>query len=231
MQHEIFRSDRELAENIMTLTGTVISRMVKDGKGEQVPEFISWPSKVEDGFLDYLLNGGKFKIYSCDEYKQCLNVTLIEKTIERKKSWIGKINGIIDRVQKKIIEDKEGLNGEEKELMTRIDCPIWRIISVLTAYQGNNAPISIWGISDIVATDLLIMYIKDCISFLREGAETYRMKKIYCDQVDRFIDNLKYVEKTIQGYELKNSDRLSRRLELIEKIDMIEESLMREIKF
>jgi len=231
MQHDIFRNDKELAQNMMTLTGTFISKMVESDDLDQRLTFIPWPSKAEDGFLQYLLRGGKYTVYECDESKQCLNIRVVEKYIRPRNAWIEKVNQTLLTIQDKVLKDTGELTQEEKNFITRTELPVYRIINVLVAYQGSDMPISTWGLADIIATDLLLMYIKDCIGFIREGAAKYGAQTMYCVEVDRFIEDLKDVEEVIRSYERQNADRFFRKLELVEKIDLIEEKLMSEIRF
>lgn len=84
--------DKELAEMVMSLTGTLI--IDKDGRVTHVPSLAASPQ-----FIQTLLTGGQgAKRWRCEEEVACLKVNLIDFTLPESATLTAQVRSLIERV-------------------------------------------------------------------------------------------------------------------------------------
>ncbi|HEY4832887.1 MAG TPA: conjugal transfer protein TraH, partial [Waddliaceae bacterium] len=224
--------DKELAEFFMSLMGTIIFRKEnKNGKSETIGEIK--PSKISDeSFLQTLIEGGKTTIYKCNDLKTdkyCLVVKEIEIEFSSSNSWLGRIRNQLIEIQEKILADTE-LSADEQALLAKSRLPLYKIINVLTAYKKGTCPVDLYHVSEIVAMDLLMQFLREAIEIVREGAVQFKNEKIYGgSEIDDYIEELKHVERKVSYYETRSMQLFEREFLIIQKIQLIEEQLRTEL--
>ena len=140
----------------MSVTGTVV---VRSENGKEVIKY--YPSKVQNAsLLKILLEGGTGTIYKCKDANQCLFVEEKEMTIAAGDAWIGKIQGLLLAIQNKILDDEE-LDESEKSFLAKSNLPLYKIVSVISAYKDRISPIDLYQLADVVAMDMLAQCLKD----------------------------------------------------------------------
>lgn len=105
------------------------------------------------------------------------------------------------------------------------------MITILAVYQGSDSPVDAWGLAEIIATDTLINIIQQNIDLLKESLKKQSYVQDYSDEVEKFINHVNNVKMRLRILEDRNNEKLYRKLEIIEKIDLIEDKLMSEIRF
>lgn len=105
-QQSAFAGQTDLAELLMTITGTVVS---VDGKSKILPSRIT-----NQSFLKSLLEGGEGSIYRCDSHKQCLTVKEESIIFSGGNSWTGKVQKNLITIQEKILNDEELSSSDYK---------------------------------------------------------------------------------------------------------------------
>lgn len=230
MKQDFFKSDKDLAEQIMTMTGTFVSGSKQDKQGDLVfvPEW--FPAKLDSGFLDYLLYGGEFEVYECEDRNKCLKIRKAKKKINLSSSWVAKVNEIIKGIQEKILKDLP-LTNFEVDFISQSELPVYRVITILSVYQGSDSPVDAWGLAEIIATDTLINVIQQHIDLMKESLKKQSYVQDYSDEVEKFISHVNNIKMRLRILEDRNNEKLYRKLEIIEKIDLIEDKLMSEIRF
>lgn len=216
---------KELSEEIMSLTGTIIVRKNKSNSIE------SWPSRVYDeSFLQILLEGGETQIYQCigKEKKNCLSVQMSKLKIKPEESWKGRIKKALASIQQKILDDKE-LDTQEIDLLSKSRVPLFKIVNVLTAYRRSTSPVSLYEVADIVGTEMLIQYLREIIGSIRLAATQLERAQIYDFDIKGFIDELDRVEIFVSKYEERNYQRLEAENQLIQKIEAIEKKIASQV--
>lgn len=216
---------KSIKELLMSLMGTIVV------KREETIDIERWPSKVEDEtFLKVLLEGGQAVGYSCgiDPKKKCLMVVEKPLKIDPSNAWIGKVKDKLVGMQNKILSDTE-LDQQEKELLEKSRLPLYKIVNVLTAYKKGYCPIDLYQIADIVAMDLLIQFLKESISIVREGCTHLRREQMFASSVDDYLNELERVEQSIRYYETRAMNQMEREFQMMQKIDMIENQIASEL--
>jgi conjugative transfer pilus assembly protein TraH len=224
-KQKLLAEDKELSEMFMTLMGTLIKRK----KSSTVYE--KYPSQVQkESFLASLINGGEINIYTCEKGdKKCLNIKETRKVIPSHESWSGKIYQLMTGIQDKIFKDEE-LDESQKNILSKSKLPLYKVVNVLSAYKKGACPIDILQLSEIVATDLLLQYLRECIFVVREGSEQLRRPQMFVQELDEYIKDLDRTEKTLRFYESKTSRQFEQEFLLIQKVQMLEEQISSELR-
>ncbi|MCH9625623.1 MAG: hypothetical protein S4CHLAM123_07990 [Chlamydiales bacterium] len=217
-------NDQELAELFMTLIGTVVL-----SKEDKETRFRRMSSKIQDEtFLKTLLEGGELNVYGCGRKKDCLVLHENKIHLTPEKSWTGKIQKELLKMQEKILSDVE-LSENEKDLLNKSNLPLYKIINVLTAYRHGYCPIDLYQISEIVAMDLLSKFLKEAIQLVREGCYQLKQSQMYSDQIDDFLVDLERVEKTVHYYETRSARLMEQEFQLMQKVQLLEQQIASEI--
>lgn len=222
------KHDQDLAELMMTITGTVIVRT--DELGDEENEV--YPSKISDeAFLKFLLEGGRTHIYRCKDRlaksNKCLMLDVEEIVLDKQDSWLGKVQRELEEIQIHILHDEE-LTESQKDFLTRTRLPLYKVVNVLTAYRQGYCPVDLYHIADLVATDLLIQYLKENVTAIREGCQQLHKGAIYDFEIQSFLNELKRAEDIVRHYELKERI-LEREYQLVQKIEILEEKISSQI--
>jgi conjugative transfer pilus assembly protein TraH len=217
--------NKDMAEMLMTLMGTLIKKT--EGKAL----FENYPSLIEnEGSLSSLINGGDIKVYTCaNKDKKCLTIKEIQKTISPKDSWSGKLETILDAIQDKILKDEE-LDENEKNVLAKSRLPLYKIVNVLTAYKERRCPIDLLKVAELVSTDLLLYYLRECIVIVREGVEQLRRIQMSSQEIDEYLKTLDRIERTIRYYESHNQNNFQKEFMLSEEIRILEEKIAEEVR-
>lgn len=223
-QQSFLAGNKSLAELFMTVTGTVI---VKDVDGYQNIEIL--PSKITDeSLLKAILEGGSCPIYVCDDAKQCLGVSSSVTQFGQEGSWTGKVQSILITIQEKILMDEE-LSQSERDFLAASSLPLYKIVNVLTAHRHGRCPIDLINIADIVAMDMLMQFLKEGIEVIRAGCQPLRAQQMYAEQIDEYVANLDRIRREIQYYETHAMQKMEKELEIMKKIEILEQQIALEL--
>jgi len=217
--------NKKFAEEIMSLTGTIIVR------NKETSTIEHWPSRVYDeSFLQILLEGGTTKIYQCmgKDKKSCLSIVMQDLTISPGQSWKGRIKQALSAIQQKILADT-ALSNEEIDLLSKSRLPLFKIVNILTAYQRQTSPVSLYEVADIVGTEMLIQYLREIIGTMRLAAIQLERGQMYDFDIKSFIEELDRVEGFVSRYEERNYQRLEAENQLMHKIDTLEQKIASQV--
>ena len=222
-------NDESLSEFFMSLMGTIIFR--KDEKNGTIGEIKS--SKISDeSFLQALMEGGKTTLYVCQNLKtdkHCLVVVDKEIDCSTSSSWLGRVRDQLIQIQDKILADAE-LSEDEKGLLAKSRLPLYKIVNVLTAYKKGSCPVDLYQVSEVVAMDLLMQFLREAIELVREGTLQFKNEQMYSGgEIDDYLEELKHVEKKVHYYETRSMQLFEREFLLIQKVQLIEEQLRAEL--
>lgn len=221
-QQSLLSSQNDLAELFMTITGTII---------EVDRKKTFFPSRIgNELFLKVLLEGGTGTIYRCDNSKQCLVIKEDNLTISPENSWVGKVQAILIEIQNKIINDEE-LEEKEKALLATSSLPLYKIVNVLTSYKHGICPIDLINIADIVAMDMLLQCLKEGLEVIRNGCNQLKIQQMFVNEIEDYMNNLNRVENEIKYYETRTLRRMEHEMEIMRKMQMLEEQIAIELGF
>lgn len=212
--------DSSFAELLMTLMGTVV---VHDEEADVFPSKAS-----EESFIQTLVDGGENTIYHCDERKQCLNVTPASLFIAQTESWAGRVQDLLLSIQKKILTDEE-LTDSEIELITKSRIPLYKYISILTAFKKSVCPVEIKQMAEVVAMDILSRFLRDSLESVRMSCLILRENVAFAEKIDNYVASLDYVERSLSHYELRSSRLMEQEHSVFVKMDMLEKYIAKEL--
>ena len=131
-----YEHDTELAEMIMSLVGTVISK--KDRDNYKVT-FID-PKADEDGYLEAYLHGGNTTKLVCDETDKCLSLRNREHIITPENSLSRLIMKNINSMKAKYLSEEPFSTSELVFLSDSVNLPVYKYIQI-TASSGTHWPL------------------------------------------------------------------------------------------
>ena len=156
-------SDNELAELLMSLSGTIIVRTGQDGN----PKMIPLESLTSDRHLiKAVLHGGNAEIYSCDEYTKCLRPTLKTITIGDDHALINQVSNMISQLNVAVVSDSGTLSPSVRGFLEMTPIPILKFISN-EAELGQ--PLDTTQYSEVIAISLLDQYFLENITLVKEA--------------------------------------------------------------
>ena len=155
--------DRELAEYVMTLVGTII----------YVPPTDSDPGKFQplsgdtsSTLVTALLDGataGSVQIYRCDDEVKCLNPSLAPLSVPVAKAIRPRVTALIDGMVDAIRTDT-AITPAQKELLQIASVPLYKILTVQAAYSRGLATDDRATLAEIASIDLLYAILDQLMS-------------------------------------------------------------------
>ena len=216
-----FANNPELAEFLMSLSGTMVFKrnLAKDDlKGE----LVSYPSLVkQENFLNVLLNGGTTKLYRCKERNKCLD-------IQDDKVVISAENGLVSQISKilhKLIEAKKNntkLDEDIQQFLQLSNLPIDKMVEVYMAYMGSSAEFMISKYAEVIALDLLFQYLEVHLSQVIRAIDSVQHEN---EIVKNFLQGVKEAEQQLIERERQTHLRLTTTLQMTQETKLIEEKL------
>ncbi len=221
-KNPLFASDRQLAELVMTLTGTVI--VTAPANDDASPTFAYHGHKADtDQLIGALLEGGNATINHCFDSEKCLSVNP-NYTLA-----IPKISAFSERVRKTLegIEDKVDTNGslnaQEQALLKTTNIPIYKVVNVMSAYQGKLATLSLTQYSDLIALDILYRFISDLIREIERGGTALVLAD---DQIIKdWREGLQAARRALRVKMAAVSGNFQKTLSIVEKASQLEKTL------
>jgi conjugative transfer pilus assembly protein TraH len=217
--------NEKLAQEIMSLTGTVVIRKDKTTVIEH------WPSRIYDeSFLQILLEGGTTEVYQCSEMnkKDCLALKTQSITISPEQAWKGRIKQALSRIQQNILQDQE-LSADQIDLLSKSRLPLFKIVNILTAYKRETSPLSLYEVAEVVGVEMLTQYLHEVIGNMRLAILQIESAQMYDFDIEKYLEELNRVEQMVNRYEEHNHRRLELENQLILKIDVLEKKIASQI--
>ena len=155
--------DRDLAEYVMTLVGTIIYVPPKDSDpGRFQPIAGDMLSTLVTSLLDGT-SGGAVNVWHCDTEQECLNPTLAPLSVPAAKALRPRVRALIDGMVG-AIRDDTAITPEQKELLQVASVPLYKILTVQAAYARGLATDDRETLAEITAIDLLYAVLDQMVS-------------------------------------------------------------------
>jgi conjugative transfer pilus assembly protein TraH len=212
-------SNQELAEMMMSLTGTII--FDKEGHATNIPAM-----GVNSGLIDVLignLNGDSHKaqIWHCDETVHCLHVTQADFTIPAEKSLSGRIRKKIHELDEKIKNDTPQDKSDEA-FLSITPIPVFKFLTVLNNTQYGNAAVDMSDYSTLIAQDMMQHYLSELFSQLSNATQGSSIPEDLLKSIEKRIDS---ASMKIAAIDPLVSQKLTQKLALINNIVRVEKQL------
>lgn len=222
LQSKSFLStDTELAEMVMSLTGTLII-----DKQEVVTNVSSLAGSPD--LINALIGGshssGRAKIWRCTDAgstNQCMKVQLKEITIPEHKSLTYRVHQIIQSINEKLKQDEKP-SPQEINFLSLTSIPVMKFLTVLNSTQYGKASVDMDDYAMLIAQDLLQNYFSE---LLQEIANATAGSELNEDLVKAIENRIKKANQTIASLVPKVGRKLQEKLTLIEHVARIEKQV------
>lgn len=212
----------ELAELIMTLSGTII--ITAPASDDDQPTFKYINSWADDGkVLDALFTGGTLHALVCDEPDKCLNPVLQTKTIAEADSMYGYVDEMIETLRQRL-DDDAALQDAELAFLNRMTIPVYKILQVEQQYgAAGSAVVDDRQMKELIALDLLYGFVEKNIKNMR-GAMS--QLKLGDDQhLKDFTEQLQAARLAVRGRKLDEANRGVSAFRMIQRVQYLEKRI------
>ncbi|HHF7365615.1 TPA: conjugal transfer protein TraH [Legionella bozemanae] len=214
-------SDRELAEMVMSLTGTLI--IDKEGKVTNVPSLAGNADLINA--LIGTGNGARTaKIWRCKDTgsnSQCMQLGLQDITVPENSTLTYKVREIIRTINTKLISDEKPGN-RELNFLSMTSLPVMKFLSVLNSMHYGSSAVDIEEYSMLIAQDLLTNYLTE---LLREVSVATAGSELNTDLVKEIQKRINEAITRVASIDPKVGRKLQEKLTLIERMAQIEKQV------
>ena len=164
--------DRELAEYVMTMVGTIIYVPSTDSDpGRFQPLTGDTSSTLVTALLDGT-SAGEVQVYHCDTEDQCLNPALASLSVPTAKALRPRVTALIDGMVEAIRADT-AISPEQKELLQISSIPLYKILTVQAAYARGLSTDDRSTLAEIAAIDLLYAILDQLVSEVAKSKASF----------------------------------------------------------
>ncbi len=217
--------DVELAEMVMSLTGTLIIN--QQGKVTVVPSLAG-----SAHFIEALLGGknasSELQMWRCSDESpgtSCLSVSLKKMDITKDKTLTARVRTMIESVDEKLKKDEANTDAEKNFLKLTV-FPILKFLAVLNSTHYNDAAVEIEGYSTLIAEDLLQHYLS---GLLQDVANATAGSELNEDLVRDIQKRIREASHEIALADPKIARKLQEKSILISRMSEIEKQLAGEL--
>jgi conjugative transfer pilus assembly protein TraH len=230
-KNPLFSGDNELAEFMMSLSGTVI--ISKNGTGDDAPVTYNppLPSLMDtnsNNLIKALLETGTVTIYRCDTFDEdgCLHPTPDGKiNINSDKAFGNRIKTLLEDMVNKIIDDK-AITPEEIGLLQSTSLPIYKMLNVQVAFAKDKDFLQITNYAEAIATDILYQYLEQSLQVIRNSVAASQspdeMLAKLQPNIDKELDFLRSEQKDAYT-------RMATSIQMIQNTQVIERMMAGEL--
>lgn len=220
-KNAFLNGDVELAEMVMSLTGTLI--IDKAGKVKVVPSLAS-----STHFIQSLLGGNHSasneQMWRCSDESAgttCMDVSLKKMNVTEAQTLTARVRTIIESLDTKLKND-EAKTAEEENFLNLTIFPIMKFLAVLNSTHYNDAAVEIEGYSTLIAEDLLQHYLS---GLLQDVANATAGSDLNEDLVRDIQARIRDANREIASVDPKIARKLQEKIALISRMGEIEKQL------
>lgn len=224
-----------IANILMTITGTIIINSITSNQETKSVEdkikntYQVIPPKIfEEDFLKKLMEGGTVKLYACRDKEDCLNVVEQEFDLSKEEGWISLTKNAILRIREHIIKDVP-LTPDLISFIDSTEIPVLRFLVASIAYHHGESILSLYSWIELAALDNLLKFIRDIVESIKETTHGMLATTANNAGIKEYILQLDRVEEKIRSYETKSKDRQNQELQVIQKLEWIEEQMRQDL--
>ncbi|WP_412755609.1 conjugal transfer protein TraH [Legionella longbeachae] len=214
-------SDKELAEMVMSLTGTLI--IDKESKVTNVPSLAG-----NADLINALIGTGQgmhtAKIWRCKDAgpnSQCMQVSLQDITIQDTSTLTYKVREIIRTINTKLLDDEKPGN-RELNFLSMTSLPVMKFLSVSNSMHYGSRAVDIEEYSMLIAQDLLTNYLTE---LLKEVNVATAGSELNADLIKEIQKRINEATTRVSSIDPKVGRKLQEKLTLIERMAQIEKQV------
>lgn len=211
-KNSFLSSNRELAELLMTLSGTEIY----DANGSVT---ILTGSSDNRTLIKALMYGGSAPTYHCDEENSCLRPSLSTITIPSSNSLVSQVQNLVTGLSEKVKND-QALTDQEKGFLNAESIPILKFITVLQSLHQGISTQDLLSYSELMAKDLLKQYLTENLQLVKQSLTTvdYPNKK-------ELLHNIQEAMLSVDRLTLSTHHDLQQTMALVKNMRLLEREL------
>lgn len=182
--------DTQLAEMIMSLTGTVIYPLASNDDAAVTATTKPPTIKADnDNHLRAFMVGGDITIYRCDTTGLfgCLNPTEQTITIPPNQGYATRVtrllDGMIDAMQ-----TESPMSAEQLALLNETSLPVYKMLNVATAYSPVYAQNWKANYADAIALDLIYQYFKSLTAVVDDAVGLLQLEETLAEEFRRRVN-------------------------------------------
>ena len=191
---------KERIEDLMSLSGTLISKPNEDDKGGIT--LIHKNSLIKDSKLIeaklYGAAGNSIKLYQCTDKDKCIALGFKNESMTQEQSYLVLIRKLITSIAEKLMEETAGatvaLTDDEKHVVQTSSVPIISIISLETALKGNGIGLATEEYAELVAFDYLISYLDSMLDEVYKALATLEYSQMDSEHIKNFKEEIRYIK-------------------------------------
>jgi conjugative transfer pilus assembly protein TraH len=191
---------KERIEDLMSLSGTLISKPNDDGKGGVTlthKNSLIKDSKLLESKL-YGADGNTIKLYQCSDNTKCINLGFKTEPMSQEQSYLVLIKKLITSISDKLMQETAGtsvgLDDDEKHVVQTSSVPIISIISLETALKGNGIALATEEYAELVAFDYLISYLDSMLDEVYKALATLEYSQMDSEHIKNFKEEIRYIK-------------------------------------
>lgn len=187
-----YQDNKDLAEFIMTLTGTLISH--KEEESYRIV-YLS-PKADEKEFLTAYLKGGDTLQFSCDTSEACLHPTQNKTVISEEDAMEGKVMNRILDLRQKYMEFGTITDDEKSFLGDAVKVPLYRYIQISVAV---GSPFMMNDTAEFIALSVLLHQFETIASEILQAVELLEGVQMEASTIKEFKDRLQLARNRLNA--------------------------------
>jgi conjugative transfer pilus assembly protein TraH len=225
----LLSNDRELANFIMNLTGTIIF----DSKGNPtiVPS-IADSHQLIKAFIGDGEGDVTIQIQKCEEHDdKCLSIQSSSIQITKDKSLSARIETLITSISDKLRANSE--NGaesdwtdEEKRFVSMSSIPVMKAVTVMGQLKYGLTSSDLMEYSSLIAQDIFQQYLGELLSGVKASITNAQIQEDLLKDIERRVHQ---AQVTISKLDPKISRKIQEKLAFIQKIQLMERQVASEM--
>lgn len=209
-------SSVQFQEEMMTLAGTII---VVSGSDDNSPGQWSYiaPKALDNDIIQALLHGGQINFHVCDETQKCLHPAQFAGTesLDSSNALSTQVQNLMTDIINHIQTDTP-ITSQETTFLNVTTLPVYKLLTVWTAYNPSMALSNVSQYSDLIALDIVYHFIDELMREVEISAqnitsgekndlETWRkavsdqrrrISEVQAQQQHKMVDTIRMIEST-----------------------------------
>ncbi|MBP9777696.1 MAG: conjugal transfer protein TraH [Rickettsiaceae bacterium] len=217
----LFKDDDDLSELMMSLSGTIIYQdkdpHTTGASKQQLPSLA-----ISNEFINALMNGGKLRVYGCDDKDECLTI-ITDKYVEipKEKSFINLVKTKLTTIVNKIQTNDE-LKDSEIKFIQSTTLPVYKMLNVQSAFTRGLSTLDVTTYSEVIATDMLYLYLEESMQEIITKAKALELPDA---EYREFINGIEQAKQNIRNRKLDTYKQRALTMQMIEQTMLIEKRL------
>lgn len=217
-------SNKELAEMVMSLTGTII--IDKEGKVTNVPSLAASSALIQ-ALIGRADSGAlTARMWGCQDSDRCMSVSLKEVSIPEAQSLSGRVRKMIGELNQHLKEDAAPTK-EEKNFLSMTPLPVMKFLMVLNSAQYGDAVIDMQEYSTLIAQDMMQQYLNELLLAVNNATQGSSLNEALLEDVRKRIES---ANTRLAALDPHVSRKLTEKLALINNVVRIEKQLSVSLK-